>query len=1158
MVDKIHIKDVLDSMMGDQESINVLADYLGYTVGKNPVNPDSDLRIYFTDKTEDKSTGVMAVLAMPDLNENSNTIQIRKLYEQVIDIKNNQLGSDFSVSVVGFIGKKRLVFFPMIGGNRDTRLDINPKTVNIDLYKRNLNYLKNDTIVVEESPFGFGAEIKIDDKAFRRELSSGFLTTVSLYRKKLSEWITASDLKKYLENLVSDKAKVYIEQNNISALVQDDSYKKVLSTVVDTISLRQLMRRFLEGYYGPDSFNVDGIALGVGSGTLDEAIEKAVNIAKNVSEEKDIKKLNRQKTSIEQLDIFKASFTPEELEATSQVQVKEGKKGYLADLSKKASKQFELAYGGDLFAGSIGDAATKIDNELAKQNDVDWAKPYVDTKEGNFSFRFEDMPPEAIEKQYEDSMSQNVQITLDKETNKPVVFFGDDEVEQKNKGAYYTDQHFVDYMVNQTVAVEFQKRYDAIKASLKDGDIDEIDKAIKHLLDLKIADFSCGGGSFLRGAFLKIAEQFNMLNSLDFPQEIRDKYDFLANKEDSQYLWEDYVMKHMIYGVDIDYKAVIISSLTLTLSSLEHKPKNTRLPQLIGRTLIHANSLINAVPYYKRKQIFSKYQKEIAKLRKLKFTDFDAFIKLRDKLTEKVLPEAGDVSQYASFLEINCIEFCLPEIFFNKDGTLKPHGGVDIVVGNPPWDTWKPNSDEFFSEYDSTYRKLSISLKKRRRKELIKKIPNIAEKWNEEQRRIKAGSKYFRSFNAFRFQSWKVDGRRTSSDLNLYKISLERFTQLAKDNALFSILVQDDFAIGNGSAGVRHLVIDHYELKEFLSFENRKGIFASVDSRYNFAVLDFEGGKARNKSTGFYAFFYKHSLDDLNNNNLKLFYSFKVLFEMEPERYAMSEAQNKEMFELFKKVGLTFEPLRITEKIDFGNDFHKTNDSDKFIDIKKATAEDIPLYEGKYINQFVIKPDEIKYVIPRDFVEQKVKKNLNVYRIALRAVARATDKRSLIATLLPPNTSSVHSLFSERNADQISIKEKLFILGMLNSYVLDFRIRQLISMNITKSAIKQLPIPNIKDIKDAEKIIQIVKELLKENKGYYQDLDELVPGNTYQDCSHDQLTAELNARIMIDFNLTRQEIVMLMRTFESAKHMEDVQEETQRILDCYDKLSEDK
>lgn len=1156
MVDKIQLKDVLDSMMGDQESINVLADYLGYTVGKNPVNPDSDLRIYFTDKTEDKSTGVMAVLAMPDLNENSNTIQIRKLYEQVIDIKNNQLGSDFSVSVVGFIGKKRLVFFPMIGGNRDTRLDINPKTVNIDLYKCNLNYLKNDSIVVEESPFGFGAEIKIDDRAFRRELSSGFLTTVSLYRKKLSEWITASDLKKYLENLVSDKAKVYIEQNNISALVQDDSYKKVLSTVVDTISLRQLMRRFLEGYYGPDSFNVDGIALGVGSGTLDEAIEKAINIAKNVSEEKDIKKLNRQKTSIEQLDIFKASFTPEELEATSQVQVKEGKKDYLTDLSKKASKQFELAYGGDLFAGSIGDAATKIDNELAKQNDVDWAKPYVDTKEGNFSFRFEDMPPEAIEKQYEDSMSQNVQITLDKETNKPVVFFGDDEVEQKNKGAYYTDQHFVDYMVNQTIAVEFQKRYDAIKASLKDGDINEIDKSLKYLLDLKIADFSCGGGSFLRGAFLKIAEQFNMLNSLDFPQEIRDKYDFLANKEDSQYLWEDYVMKHMIYGVDIDYKAVIISSLTLTLSSLEHKPKNTRLPQLIGRTLIHANSLINAVPYYKRKQIFSKYQKEIAKLRKLKFTDFDAFIKLRDELTEKVLPEAGDVSKYASFLEINCIEFCLPEIFFNEDGTLKPHGGLDIVIGNPPWEKWKTNADEFFSEYDNEYRRLpNKSVKKSREKELIQKIPEIAEKWEEEKEKVKAGAKYFKSDQVFKYQTWKVNGKMTSSDWNLYKISLERFIQLGKENAEFCILVPDSFATDNGSTGLRHLVIDHYNLKEFLSFINRKKIFSAVDERYKFAVLSFNN-KEHNSS--FRAFFYKLDLADLNNDELKMQYPIKFLKEMEPERYALVESDNQKEFDLFKKIRLTYDPLRNTKLIKFNYDFHKTKEANKLLSNIKDSDNYIPVYEGKSMNQFRIFPDKVVYKVAKESIEEKVGDLYKKYRIGLRAIASATNKRSLIATLLPHNVTSTQSLQTQRNVDQTSVKEQLFYLGFLNSYVLDFVLRQLISMAVNLIYLQQLPLPKITDIKDNKNIIQITKELLMENKGYYQDLDELVQGDAYQNCSHDELIAELNARVMLDFNLTRQEVVTLMHTFESAAHKKEVQEKTQRILDCYDRLSEDR
>lgn len=80
---------------------------------------------------------------------------------------------------------------------------------------------------------------------------------------------------------------------------------------------------------------------------------------------------------------------------------------------------------------------------------------------------------------------------------------------------------------------------------------------------------------------------------------------------------------------------------------------------------------------------------------------------------------------------------------------------------------------------------------------------------------------------------------------------------------------------------------------------------------------------------------------------------------------------------------------------------------------------------------------------------------------------------------------------------------------------------------------------------------------MQENKGYYQDLDDLVSGNEYQNYEHDALIAELNARVMIDFDLTRPEIVTLMHTFESPVHKKEVQDETQRILDCYDKLSEE-
>ena len=70
-------------------------------------------------------------------------------------------------------------------------------------------------------------------------------------------------------------------------------------------------------------------------------------------------------------------------------------------------------------------------------------------------------------------------------------------------------------------------------------------------------------------------------------------------------------------------------------------------------------------------------------------------------------------------------------------------------------------------------------------------------------------------------------------------------------------------------------------------------------------------------------------------------------------------------------------------------------------------------------------------------------------------------------------------------------------------------------------------------------------------------MDKFISGDAYQKYNHDKLIAELNARVMIDFGLTRQEVVILMHTFESANHTKDVQDETQRILDCYDKLSEE-
>lgn len=1148
-----NIKDMIESLQGDPTSISILADFLGYRVGENPIDPDNDWKMYFTDKADSNDHAVMAVLPETDLDNETKTPQIRKLYQKVIELKDT-FGASFAAEVAAFIGKNRVVFFPINNGNRDTRLDLNPETIKKDLYLRDLSYLKNDNIKVTTDEFGFGTKIDVSqDKAFRQELTEQFLYVVEFYRKKLSELITGSKLKDQLLDLVSDKAKTYVKNNDLNNLVQTDSYLSVLSTVVDTIILRQLMRRFLEGYYGPNSFEVDGIALGVGSGTLDEAIKETVNVAVNLGEEKDFKKMNRQENTIQQLDLFSDAFSQDELDNTSQVEpITQNKKEQLEEITKKATKQFELAYDGDLFAGSVAQATNNVEKQLTKQFPEFMAKLWVDTASGNFSFRYQDMPPESLEKQYEDSMSKNVQIKIDSKTKKPVVFYGDDKSEQKSKGAYYTDQRFVDYMINKTVGVEFDHRYEAIQEAIEDKDTQKIKAALDHLLDLKIADFTCGGGSFLRGAFLKLADQYKMLQSLCIPDELKDDYPMIT-AEDNGYLWEKYVLENMIYGVDIDYKAIMITSLTLTLSSLQHRPKDTKLPQLIGRTLIHQNALINAVPYYLRKEIFASYQKDIAKLRKLKKTDFAKFNKLRLELQNKVIPDSGDVAKDASFLHVESIELNLPEVYFNEDGSLKEHGGMDIVVGNPPWDIWKANSDDFFSEYDNDFRGLpNKRVKTERMKELFTNLSGLKDKWDAEQQRFKDGSKYFRSDNTYKYQRWTVNGRKTSSDLNLYKISVERFAQLASFSARFSILVPDNFATDNGPTGIRHLVLDNYHLEEFLSFENRKSIFPAIDNRYKFAVLTFNYGDAEIDS--FKAFFYRHSLDDLSNEEVKLNYPVDFIKQTEPERYAFVEARTPELFDLFKKIRTRFPDLNHTRLLKFSRDFDANKESSKFI-YKNDGESLISIYEGKTFNQFTIEPQKIKHYVTAEKMENKDNEDYKFPRLAFRGIASSTNKRSLIATLLPKNSSGTYSVWIQRNCEQTDIIHQLFYLSFYNSYTLDFVIRQLVTININLPFSMQLPVPKYEDIPDAQKLIQIVKALLKENKGYYTDLDKLIPGDEYADKTHDALIAELNARVMLDFDLTRDEVLTLMHTFESAKWKGFVEEETQRIVDVYDQLS---
>lgn len=1149
------VKQVLEKLDGDQNGISALADTLGYVVGLDPILPESENRVLFHKDAPDKSIGVITVIPKCDLTKDSTTIEVRRLFKEVISLR-EKYGSTFNVSLVFFLGVERLVVFKYANGNRDERLDLNDENADKGIYLSNFKYLQSQNVTIEEDEFGFGSyTIEVDfENIFKRELTAHFLHVIAYYRKKMSELITGTSLKNELEPLLTERAKFFLNKRDTINLIEEESYRIILSNVVDTIILRQLMRRFLEGYYGPQAFEMSNISLGVGKGTLDEAIKKAVDIAVKVSDENTIKQLNERHVPIREyneMDLFADFFDDEDAAALSQVKLKPNSKEKLAEYTKKAKEQFETVYGGDLFAGSIGQISNKIEERMAVEASEFLAKLWVDTASGNYSFRYEDMAPNALEAQYEASMSQNVQLKINE--GKPEVYYDTDFQEQKSKGAYYTDDNFVKYMVSETLDLEFERRRNLIKEAIKTGDINQIEVQIEYLLNLKCADLTSGGGSFLRGLFQTLANKQLSLVALNIPEVLLEKYPYFSKSDNAVYKWEKYILEHMIYGVDIDYKAVMIASLTLTLSSLEHRPSDELLPSLIGKTLIHQNSLMNAVPLSKRSEVFAPLEKDIKELRELKYSDFGKFEKKRQELQQLVTGNnQGELGEALNFLHVESIELNLPEVFFDKSGKLLENSGFDVIVGNPPWEKWKPNSNEFFSAYDSSYLDLeNKAAKEKRQKELVQKFPNIENKWVDYQYRISKGSEFFRSEDNYQWQKWKVNGKTTGGDINLYKIAIERFTQLTKQGGLISILVEDSLMIDEGASGLRHLLFDEYTMKEFLSFENRKKIFKAVDSRYKFAVLTFK--KEKSEIENFDIFFYRTDLQDLYNDHSKMKYDLKYLRKTNPELLTPIQARDEEQYSVYNKCLSKFEAFGNSNLFSFRTDFHKTNDKN-FFNTPKIPGE-VPLWVGQNIDQFSI----VSY--PNESVNKvdvgKKTGAFEDFRIAFRRIASATNKRTMIATLLPRNATATNSLYIQREDFDVSLEDRIIYVSLLNSYVVDFQIRQIVSSTVLVFMVKSLVIPKSSDLIYRQEILDIGVSLLLKNGEEYEELRELVTDNRYIEMDRKDLEARLNAIVALEYELSREDILILMKSFLTPNHAASAKESFQEMIEMYDDFNKE-
>ena len=93
---------------------------------------------------------------------------------------------------------------------------------------------------------------------------------------------------------------------------------------------------------------------------------------------------------------------------------------------------------------------------------------------------------------------------------------------------------------------------------------------------------------------------------------------------------------------------------------------------------------------------------------------------------------AAIVQRLAAELKFFHWELAFPDVFTGH------RSGFDAMIGNPPWDVMKPNSQEFFTEFDPLYRTYDKQAALRKQKEFFATMPNVAVQWDEYIARFKA------------------------------------------------------------------------------------------------------------------------------------------------------------------------------------------------------------------------------------------------------------------------------------------------------------------------------------------------------------------------------------------------------------------------------------
>jgi hypothetical protein len=482
--------------------------------------------------------------------------------------------------------------------------------------------------------------------------------------------------------------------------------------------------------------------------------------------------------------------------------------------------------------------------------------------------------------------------------------------------------------------------------------------------------------------------------------------------------------------------------------------------------------------------------------------------------------------------------YLFPEVFLREDP------GFDVVLGNPPWEELVADSTRFWASKMPGL----LSMPTQKREIEIKKMADSRPDLAEELERTISQMALYRGLLQQRFNLG-------AGDADLYKafgwVALALTRNVGSRIAL--VLPKTTFSAA-GMKLWRRALQKKGSMTEITYLLNTSQWVFNIESRYSIALMVFESGLEsdvllRGPITNLQDFVSIKSSDGVHvSRDILLAFtksSSIPLISNQAAAEVMAKMRTSSNLDEFQN-GLI---RPVTE-------FHATNDR-KFFDHGEG-LDRLRVLSGKSFN--VWKPETGEFfawadpqiVLPE--LQRRVARQLTLSssaffgmawdkdlggqlpmrrpRIAIRAVTRSTDSRTIMAALLPPDsvlTNIAPYLLFPIGKE----KAEAYILGILSTRVFDWYARKFIETALNFHLFSAFPIPDLSGGLVFERISHIAGLLAAVDERYTGWASKVgVPVNSVgSPIERSQLVAELEALAATAYGLSAKDLTHIFKTF---------------------------